>query len=80
MNWLHQFWQQKFKCHLPHSPVIDTRFDNVCTGDEHISAIDVYQSDYIHQTIGFVNGIYKQDFKCNKIINKKKLIKTFINF
>jgi len=52
INWMHQYWQQRFKCHLPHSPVIDTRFDDVCSGDEHISVID------IHQTIGLVNGIY----------------------
>ncbi|XP_054155326.1 metabotropic glutamate receptor 2-like [Oppia nitens] len=57
MNWLHQYWQQRFGCHLPHSPVTDNRYEHMCTGDEHIIYKDFIHSPHIQRTIALVNGI-----------------------
>ncbi|CAG2174335.1 unnamed protein product [Oppiella nova] len=56
-QWLHQYWQSRFGCHLPHSPVTDTRFERMCTGEESLPAGDLMKSPHIQRTIALVNGI-----------------------
>ena len=58
LTWFHAFYQQRFSCHLPHSPVIDTRFESMCTGEERIQAMDGMHSDTTAHTIQLVYGRY----------------------
>ncbi|XP_064461074.1 uncharacterized protein LOC135371034 [Ornithodoros turicata] len=53
--WFEEFWQNRFRCYLPNSDFVQTRFDTACTGTERLS--DMVQDRYAYHTVETVKMI-----------------------